>query len=139
MPVTARLLQKLHETLGDEATSDLFAWWEETATVNRAAAREVADLYFGRFQVQLDSSLAGLRSELRMEIEQRSAELRAEFGKGLAEVRSGLSEVRSELRSELKAGLANQRAELMKWMFIFWAGTVVPLTGLMITVIAMIR
>jgi len=28
--------------------------------------------------------------------------------------------------------MAGQRADLIKWMFIFWAGTVVPLAGLLI-------
>jgi len=95
MPVTARLLQRLHEAIGDEATNDLFAWWEEAATVNRAAVREVADLYFARFEARLE--------------------------KGLAEV-----------RSESDKGLANQRADLVKSMFMFWVGTIIPLAGLMI-------
>lgn len=91
MPVTTRLVQRLHDVLGEEATDDLFAWWQETARVNRAEIREVADLYFARFEARLE--------------------------KGLAEVR---------------AEMAGQRADLIKWMFIFWAGTVIPLAGLAI-------
>lgn len=102
MPVTTRLVQRLHDVLGEEATDDLFAWWQETATVNRAEIREVADLYFARFDARLE--------------------------KGLAEVRAEVSVLRSELRSEMAA----QRADLIKWMFIFWAGTVVPLAGLIV-------
>ena len=102
MPVTARLLQRLHESLGDDATNDLFAWWEEAAVVNRAAIREVADLYYARFDARLE--------------------------KGLAEVRSDLAKESAQLRSEM----ANQRADLIKWMFIFWVGTIVPLAGLVI-------
>ena len=95
MPVTAKLLQRLHEALGEEATDDLFTWWEETARVNRAAAREVADLYFARFDARLEK---------------------------------GMTELRAEFRTEM----ASQRADLIKWMFIFWAGTVIPLAGLAI-------
>ena len=102
MPVTTRLVQRLHDVLGEEATDDLFAWWQETAKVNRAEIREVADLYFARFDARLE--------------------------KGLAEVRAEMSVLRSELRSEMAA----QRADLIKWMFIFWAGTVVPLAGLIL-------
>ena len=91
MPVTTRLVQRLHDVLGEEATDDLFAWWQETARVNRAEIREVADLYFARFEARLE--------------------------KGLAEVR---------------AEMADQRADLIKWMFIFWAGTVIPLAGIAI-------
>jgi len=146
MPVTARLLQRLHEAIGDEATNDLFAWWEEAASLNRAAVREVADLYFAKFDARLEKGL----SEVRSELDKGLSEVRSEMDKGLSEVRSeldkGLSEVRSELdkglahaRSDLHAGLAgvrtelaDQRADLIKWMFIFWAGTVVPLAGLLI-------
>jgi hypothetical protein len=102
MPVTSRLVQRLHDVLGEEATDDLFAWWQETAKVNRAEIREVADLYFARFDARLE--------------------------KGLAEVRAEMAVLRSELRSEMAA----QRADLIKWMFIFWAGTVVPLAGLIV-------
>ena len=28
--------------------------------------------------------------------------------------------------------LADQRADLIKWMFIFWIGTIVPLAGLIV-------
>lgn len=113
MPVTARLLQRLHESLGDEATNDLFSWWEEAATVNRAAVREVADLYYARFEARLEKGLAEVRSEI---------------ASGLAEVRSEMTSGLAQVRSEM----ASQRADLIKWMFIFWVGTVVPLAGLVI-------
>ena len=102
MPVTTRLVQRLHDVLGEEATDDLFAWWQETARVNRGEIREVADLYFARFEARLE--------------------------KGLAEVRADLATKGADLRSEM----ATHRADLIKWMFIFWAGTVIPLAGLAI-------
>ena len=102
MPVTTRLVQRLHDVLGEEATNDLFAWWQETARVNRAEIREVADLYFARFEARLE--------------------------KGLAEVRAEMAAQIADVRSEMAA----QRADLIKWMFIFWAGTVIPLAGLAI-------
>ena len=98
MPVTTRLLRGLQEALGDEATNDLLAWWDEAATVSRVQVREIADLYFERFDAHLEKRLGDLRAELRTE-------------------------------------MANQRAELIKWMFIFWAGTVVPLAGLMVALV----
>ena len=96
------MLQRLHDSLGDEATNDLFAWWEEAATVNRAAVREVADLYYARFDARLE--------------------------KGLAEVRAELAKELGQLRSEA----AGKHADLIKWMFIFWIGTLVPLAGLIV-------
>ena len=117
MPVTTRLLQRLHEALGEDATNDLFAWWEEAATVNRAAVREVADLYFDRFDDRLQKGLAEVRAELRTEFRAEMSSLRSEM---------------AALRVELKTDMAAQRADLIKWMFIFWAGTVIPLAGLIV-------
>jgi hypothetical protein len=94
MPVTARLLQRLHETLGDDATDDLLAWWEESL-VGQAELTTLLDSRFAR----------------------QNAELRGEM---------------AAMEGRLRADMANQRADLMKWMFIFWAGTVIPLAGLMI-------
>ena len=34
--------------------------------------------------------------------------------------------------AEVRQSLADQRAELLKWMFLFWVGTVVPLAGLIV-------
>jgi hypothetical protein len=34
--------------------------------------------------------------------------------------------------AKLEQRLAETRAELLKWMFLFWAGTVVPLAGLIL-------
>ena len=67
------------------------------------------EIYYARFDARLEKGLAQVRSELR------------------SELHKGLAEVRSEL--------ASQRADLIKWMFIFWAGTVVPLAGLAIALI----
>jgi hypothetical protein len=34
--------------------------------------------------------------------------------------------------ADLRRDMADQRADLIKWMFIFWMGTVVPLAGLIL-------
>jgi hypothetical protein len=41
----------------------------------------------------------------------------------------------AELRSELREEIAGLRAELVRWMLLFWAGTVVPLGGLMVVLL----
>jgi hypothetical protein len=69
MPASARLLQKLRETWGEDVTQDLVTWVSEAQTVNRA---------------------------------------------------------------ELRADLASRMRDQMKWMFVFWIGTLVPLAGLIV-------
>jgi hypothetical protein len=160
MPVTARLLQRLHETIGDEATNDLLAWWEEATTVNRVAVREVADLYYVRFGDHLERGLAEVRADLerglaevRADLDRTVTKVQANLDRGLAEVRTdldrrvtevqanldrGLAGVRAEMSvgfAQLRAELAAQRADLIKWMFLFWAGTVIPLAGLLVALL----
>lgn len=42
-----------------------------------------------------------------------------------------LEQLRAELRSEVRQGLAEVRSELIKWMFVFWAGTMLTVVGLL--------
>lgn len=37
----------------------------------------------------------------------------------------------ANLRTELKTDIANSKAEMIKWMFIFWIGTIGVLSGIM--------
>ena len=90
MPVTARLLRKFSESLGEDATNDLIDWFAQTDTANRS---ELGDLK--RHIDVLEQRIADFKAELRVEI-------------------------------------ATLRSDMMKWMFIFWAGTVIPLAGLII-------
>ena len=60
------------------------------------------------------------RDQLRESIEQNFTRFDAKLEQRIA-----------ELRAELRGALADQRAELIKWMFVFWAGNVATLGGLM--------
>lgn len=204
MPMTTRLLQRLSDTLGEEATNDLLGYLEGERHLNRAEFRQIAESYYDRFDhllrqevARLDTGIEGLRKDMtRLEIQLGAAigelrgelastigglrgelasaigglrsELGAEIGELRGELASAISGLRAEiggvrtelgaeigalrgelgstargfrgelasasaeLRGEFKAGLADQRADLLKWMFLFWAGTVAPLAGLMI-------
>jgi hypothetical protein len=124
MPVTSRLLQRLTETLGDDATNDLLVWFDEANAVNRAVVRDMADAYFARFDARLEQRF----SEANARLEQRFAEANARLEQRLAETKA---ELRQEI-GVLRTDLASQRADLIKWMFVFWIGTIVPLAGLII-------
>ena len=38
----------------------------------------------------------------------------------------------ARFEAKLDQRIAEVRAELLKWMFLFWVGTVIPLAGLMV-------
>lgn len=103
MPVTAKLSRKFYETLGDEITNQLVDWFNQVDATYRADLRELNELNFARFDAKLEQRIAELRAGLRQEI--------------------------AGVRAELRSGLASTKAELIKWMFVFWVGTVVAVVG----------
>ena len=113
MPVTARLSKLFYERLGEEVANELVDWFNAVDATYRADLRDLNELNFARFDAKM---------------EQRLGELNARIDR----VETRLEQSIAGLRSELRAELAGQRAELLKWMFLFWAGTVVPLAGLIL-------
>lgn len=132
MPASARLLQKLNQTWGEEVTQDLVTWVNEERAVNRAELRELADSYFARFSDLLEQRIATLEARLETRWDAKLEE------------RLALSEVRFEakltgLEGRLNTSIANLRAEVasqmrdqMRWMVVLWIGTLVPLASLIV-------
>ena len=110
MPVTARLSKRFYEVLGEDVTNELVDWFNAVDLTYRTDLRELNELNFARFDAKLEQRLAELRAELRQEMIGSSAELRTEF----------------------RTGLHGLRADLLRWMFGFWATTLLTLAGLMI-------
>jgi hypothetical protein len=106
MPVTAKLSRKFYETFGDDLATKLVDWFNQVDATYRGELRELNELHYQRFDAKLEQRIAEVRAELR--------------------------EAVARLENRIDSGLANQRAELIKWMFVFWAGTVIPLAGLIL-------
>jgi hypothetical protein len=109
MPVTAKLSRKFYETFGDEIANELVEWFNQVDATYRAELRELNELNFARFDAKLEQQVTQLDAKL----EQRVA----------------------ELRRDLDVGLHRLKAELVKWMFLFWAGTTVTVLGVMIALL----
>jgi hypothetical protein len=54
------------------------------------------------------------------------------FARFDAKLEQRLAELRSELQTEFRTGLHSLRADLLRWMFAFWATTLLMLAGLVI-------
>jgi len=52
-----------------------------------------------------------------------------------AKLEQRLAELRAELRIELRTGLHGLRADLLRWMFGFWATTMLTLAGLVVALL----
>jgi uncharacterized protein Yka (UPF0111/DUF47 family) len=109
MPVTARLSKLFYERLGEEVANELVDWFNAVDATYRADLRELNELNFARFDAKLEQRLGELNA--------RIDRLEGRF---------------DQVRSDVRAQLADQRSELLKWMFLFWAGTVIPLAGLLL-------
>ena len=133
MPVTARLSSRFYEKMGDEATAELVNWLNAVDAEFRAQLRDSNDRNWDRFRADMNT----LRAELRAEIAALGADLRAEMANMKAELRGEMASMKSELRGEFQTGLAGLRAEMhselrlqLRWMFAFWATTLLAIAGL---------
>jgi len=105
MPVTARLSKAFYERLGEQVANELVEWFNAVDATYRAELRELNDLNFGRFDAKLEQRIAEVKAELRQEV--------------------------ASLRTEMRAGFGDLRADLLKWMFVYWAGTALTVIGLL--------
>ena len=123
MPViTARLSKLFYDRLGEQIANELVDWFNAVDATYRSDLRELNEMNFARFDAKLEQRLAEFRAALVSMFEQRIVAIEARLSK----VEIELQVLRSELRSDMKA----LEARLVKWMFLFWAGT--ALAGLLL-------
>ena len=96
----ANLSERFYQKFGHDLVEELVAWLNQMDTTYRSDLRELNELNFARFDAKL---------------EQRATQLDAKMDKRVAELRRDMSEL---------------RADLIKWMFVFWAGNVATLLAL---------
>ncbi len=105
MPVTAKLSKAFYERLGEDIANELVNWFNAVDAAYRSDLRELNELNFARFDAKLEQRIAEVRADLR----------------------TGLATVKAELSGEM----GSLRASLMKWMFIYWAGSAAAVIGAM--------
>ncbi len=120
MPVTAKLSRRFYEAFGDEIANELVEWFNQVDATYRTDLRELNELNFARFDAKLEQRIA----ESDAKWERRIAELDAKWERRIA-----------ELRRDVDVGLHQLKAELVKWMFLFWAGTTFTVLGVMIALL----
>ena len=127
MPVTARLSKKLYDTLGEDIAHELVEWFNQMDTTFQSNLKELNELNFQRFDAKLEQRLA----EFNAKLEQRLAHLETKW-----EERIGRLEVEfAGFRESMTSQISVLRAELIKWMFLFWLGTVATMLGFVSLVI----
>ncbi len=110
LPVTAKLSKKFYDTLGEDIANELVDWFNQVDTTYRSDLRDLNELNFARFDAKL---------------EQRIAEVRADIAVLHGKVESRVDALSSKIDTQAES----LRAELIKWMFLFWLGTVATMLG----------
>jgi hypothetical protein len=123
MPVTARLSRRFYEALGDDIANELVDWFNAVDLTYRSELRELNDLNRDRIEARFDA----FRAELRA--------METRFDGKLGELEARTNARFDALQSLLGKHLAETRAGLIKWMFVFWVGTMLTMIGFMVAVI----
>lgn len=149
MPVTAKLSRKFYDTFGDEIANELVDWFNQVDATYRFELRELNEVNFARFDAKVEQRFA--ESDARLERrfaefethwEQRFSALQSSWGQqfsaldakwerrfseleAMVDRRFAEVDVKLEQRfAEVDVKLASLKAELIKWMFLFWLGTI---------------
>ena len=120
MPVAAKFSKEFYDRFGHELTDELVSYLNQVDSDYRSELRELNELNFARFDAKL---------------ERRIAELRAEFRQEIARLESSLNQSLAELRIEFHTGLAALETKLIRWMFVFWAGSTLTILGMMLALL----
>ncbi|MFQ5549834.1 MAG: hypothetical protein ACE5FJ_01195 [Gemmatimonadales bacterium] len=123
MPVTAKLSREFYEKFGDKIANELVEWFNQVDTTYRTELRDMNELNFQRLQALLKAELVASEKKIGEQLGQ----LRSEMHTGLVELDSKVDVQSAALRTDM----ATLQSDLIKWMFIFWVGTVVTLAGIL--------
>ena len=128
MPVTARLSKAFYDRLGEDIAGELVTWFNAVDTTYRTDLQTLNEGNLVRFDAKLERRFAEqdarfdrLFADFEVKFERRLAEVEVKFERRLAAF-----EVTFEQR------LSDLESRLVMRMFVFWAGSMVTLGGLII-------
>ncbi|BCB97227.1 hypothetical protein JZK55_21490 [Dissulfurispira thermophila] len=119
MPVIT-IPKALRDKLGDEAAESFAVLLKEVEHEGRKDALVLAE---ERFERRLSEEVASLRVKI--------SEVKAELETKISEVKAELETKISEVKAELEAKISEVKVDIIKWMFIFWAGQIVVLIAIL--------
>jgi len=111
MPVTAKLSQKFYQRFGDDVANELVEWLNAVDTSYRQEFKDLFEANFGRVEARMD--------ELRAEVRHEMGTVRSDLGR----IETRFEERTGALESRMDAKLSELKSELLRWMFLFWVGT----------------
>jgi hypothetical protein len=141
VPVTARLSKRFYDQFGDEVANELVDWFNAVDATYRSDLKELNELNFARFDAsvgerfaQQDARLEKRFAEQDARLEKRFAEQDARLEKRLFAQDAKLDALEARMNehfretdgkiAQLRIDMAGWKTEMIRWMFLFWLGTV---------------
>ena len=134
----AAFSDEFHDKLGERIAQELVDLFNNMDANLRSDLRELNGINFARFDDRLhqrlaesDAHLVTRLAEMDAKWETRLAKMNAKWEARLAEM-----DAKWETRfSQMETRMAELRADLIKWMFIFWAGSTFTTLGAAIAIL----
>ena len=132
MPIAVKLSRKFYDAFGDEVVNELVEVLNQVDLAYRGTLHELNEANFSRLDerfARVDERFARFDEKLA----HVEANVRAEMQAGFAKVDTKFADLRAEMQTAFAmtdTKIANLRGELVKWMFLFWAGTAITVIGL---------
>jgi division protein CdvB (Snf7/Vps24/ESCRT-III family) len=104
MPVTAKLSQQFYQRLGNDVANELVEWLNAVDTSYRQEFKDLFDANFRR----LEAEMVALESRLEARMDALESRLQGRM---------------ESFESRVDAKLEALKSELLRWMFLFWVGT----------------
>jgi len=104
MPITAKLSRGFYERFGDDIVNELVEWLNAVDTSYRQEFKDLFEANFARLEARL-LALEGRMTDLEGRIEKNAVGMEA------------------RLEARMEARLEAMKSELLRWMFLFWVGT----------------
>jgi uncharacterized protein YukJ len=123
MPVIT-IPKVLRDKLGDEAAESFAILLKEVEHEGRKDALVMAE---EKFERRLTEEIGSLKVSFTEEI----GSLKVSFTERMSENTSGLEAKLYKVKSELEVKINEVKSDIIKWMFIFWAGQIVVLIAIL--------
>lgn len=126
MPVTAKLSLKFYEKLGEDVANELVEWFNSVDATYRSDLRELNELNFARFDAKLEQRIAELRAEFRTTLVLEADGLRQAIHDQAERTTKQFADLETRLIGQIEQG----RSSVIKWSFVFYVGTALTVLAL---------
>jgi tetrahydromethanopterin S-methyltransferase subunit G len=149
MPTAVKFSQEFYERFGHQAVDELVNYLNRIDSGYRSELTELNELNFRRFDDKLERRAAELEAridvkaaELEARIDVNAAELEARIDTKVAELEARIDTKVAELEAridtkaaELEARIGEAERRLIRWLFAFWAPTMLSVVAMLVTVL----